>query len=71
MLRKQCGASVARVVYKMLTLAPHAHVPGSAGEYKVEYDPLRVNEYQKQYKEQQVKYMRKRAAKFGYQLVPA
>jgi transposase len=50
--------SIARVVYKML-------------KYKVEYDPLSVNEYQKQYEEQQVKYMRKRAAKFGYQLIPA
>jgi transposase len=50
--------AIARVVYKML-------------KYKVEYDPLSVNEYQKQYEEQQVKYMRKRAAKFGYQLVPA
>jgi len=34
--------AIARVVYKMLTLAPHA----SAGEYKVEYDPLSVNKYQ-------------------------
>jgi hypothetical protein len=51
----------------MLTLAPHA----SAGEYKVEYDPLSVNKYQKKYEEQQMKYMRKRAAKFGYQLVPS
>jgi len=24
-------------------------VPGSPGEYKVEYEPLNVNEYQKQY----------------------
>jgi hypothetical protein len=39
--------------------------------YKVEYDPLSVNEYQKRYEEQQVKYMKKRAAKFGYRLVPA
>jgi transposase len=50
--------AIARVVYKML-------------KYKVEYDPLSVNEYQKQYEEQQVKYMKKRAAKFGYRLVPA
>ena len=50
--------AIARVVYKML-------------KYKVEYDPLSVNEYQKKYEEQQVKYMRKRAAKFGYQLIPA
>lgn len=50
--------AIARVVYKML-------------KYKVEYDPLNVNEYQKQYEEQQVKYMKKRAAKFGYQLIPS
>ncbi len=50
--------AIARVVYKML-------------KYKVEYDPLSVNEYQAKYEEQQVKYMKKRAAKFGYQLVPA
>jgi len=50
--------AIARVVYKMLT-------------DKVEYDPLSVNEYQKRYEEQQVKYMKKRAAKFGYRLVPA
>lgn len=48
---------IARVVYRML-------------KYKVEYDPLSVNEYQKQYEEQQLKYMRKRAAKLGYQLLP-
>lgn len=50
--------AIARVVYRML-------------KYKVEYDPLSVNEYQKQYKEQQVKYMQKKAAKFGFQLIPA
>lgn len=50
--------AIARVVYRML-------------KYKVEYDPLSVNEYQKRYEEQQVKYMKKRAAKLGYQLVPA
>lgn len=50
--------AIARVVYKML-------------KYKVEYDPLSVNEYQKQYEEQQVKYMKKKAAKLGFQLIPA
>lgn len=49
--------AIARVVYRML-------------KYKVEYDPLSVNEYQRQYEEQQVKYMQKRAAKLGYQLTP-
>ena len=50
--------AIARVVYQKL-------------KYKVEYDPLSVNEYQKQYEEQQLKYMKKRAAKLGYELVPA
>jgi transposase len=50
--------AIARVVYKML-------------KYKVEYDPLSVNEYQKQYEAQQVKYMKKKAAKLGYELVPS
>ena len=50
--------AIARMVYKML-------------KYKVEYDPLNVNEYQKQYEAQQVKYMRKKAAKLGFQLIPA
>lgn len=49
--------AIARVVYRML-------------KYKVEYDPLSVNEYQKQYEEQQIRYMKKRAAKLGYDLVP-
>lgn len=47
---------IARVVYRML-------------KYQVEYDPLSVNEYQQRYEEQQIKYMRKRAAKYGYELV--
>lgn len=49
--------AIARVVYKML-------------KYKVEFNPLSANEYQKKYEEQQIKYMKKRAARFGYQLVP-
>ena len=50
--------AIARVVYRMW-------------KYQVEFEPLSVNEYQKQYEEQQIKYMRKKAAKFGFQLVPA
>jgi transposase len=50
--------ALARLVYRML-------------KYQVEYEPLSVNEYQKHYEEQQIKYMRKKAAKFGFQLVPA
>ena len=49
--------AIARVVYRML-------------KYKVEYEPLNVNEYQKHYEEQQIKYLKKRAAKFGFQLLP-
>ena len=48
---------IACVVYRML-------------KYQVEYDPLNLNEYQKRYEEQQLKYMQKKAAKLGYQLVP-
>ena len=49
--------AIARTVYRML-------------KYQIEYDPLSVNEYQKQYEEQQIRYMKKRAAKLGYDLVP-
>ena len=49
--------AIARVIYRML-------------KYQIEYDPLSVNEYQKQYEEQQIKYMKKRAAKLGYELLP-
>ena len=50
--------ALARVVYRML-------------KYKVEYETISVEEYEKQYKAQQLKYMQKRAAKLGYQLLPA
>jgi transposase len=50
--------AIARVVYRML-------------KYKVEYEPLNLNEYQRQYEAQQIKYLKKRAAKFGFQLLPA
>ena len=49
--------AIARVVYRML-------------KYQVEYEPLNVNEYQRQYEAQQIKYIKKRAEKFGFQLVP-
>ena len=49
--------AIARVVYRML-------------KYKVEYETINVNEYEKKYEEQQIKYMKKKAAKFGFQLVP-
>ena len=50
--------AIARVVYRML-------------KYKVEYETISVEEYEKQYKEQQLKYMKRKAAKLGFTLVPA
>ena len=50
--------AIARVVYRML-------------KYQVEYEELSVEEYEKEYKTQQVKYLKKKAEKFGFQLVPA
>ena len=49
--------AIARVVYRML-------------KYKVEYESIDVTEYEKHYAEQQVKYIKKKAAKLGFQLVP-
>ena len=53
----------------------HRSYAGTRGvshlKFQVEYELLSVNEYQKHYKEQQIKYMRKKAAKFGFRLVPA
>ncbi len=49
--------AIARVAYRML-------------KYRVEYEPLKINEYQRQYEAQQIKYLKKRAAKFGFQLLP-
>jgi transposase len=50
--------AIARVVYRML-------------KYQVEYETISVEEYEKKYQTQQLKYMCKKAAKLGYQLVPA
>jgi transposase len=50
--------AIARVVYRML-------------KYQMEYEPISLNEYQKRYEERQIKYTKKKAAKFGFQLVPA
>jgi hypothetical protein len=49
--------AIARVVYRML-------------KNKVEYESIDVTEYEKQYEEQQIKYVTKKAAKLGYQIVP-
>jgi transposase len=48
---------IARVVYQML-------------KYQVDYEPLSVAEYEKRYHDQQIKYLEKRVAKFGFQLTP-
>ena len=50
--------AIARVVYRML-------------KYQVEYETINVEEYEQKYKDAQIKYMKKKAAKFGFQLVPA
>ena len=50
--------AIARVVYRML-------------KYKVEYETISVEEYEQKYKDQQIKYMKKKAEKLGFQLVPA
>jgi transposase len=49
--------AIARVVYRML-------------KYKVEYEKINVEEYEQKYKDQQIKYMKKKAEKLGFQLVP-
>lgn len=49
---------IARVVYRLL-------------KFKVEYEPLNVSDYEKHYKEQQTKYLQKKAAKLGFILTPA
>ena len=50
--------AIARVVYRML-------------KYQVEYEELSVEEYEQEYKNQQVKYLKKKAEKFGFRLMPA
>lgn len=49
---------IARIVYRML-------------KYHVEYEPLSVAEYELRYRAQQIKYLRKKAAKLGFQLAPS
>jgi len=48
---------IARTVYRML-------------KYKVAYEPRSVAEYEQHYREQQLKYLQNKAAKFGFQLIP-
>ena len=40
-------------------------------KYQMEFETISINEYEKKYEEQQVKYFKKKAAKLGFQLVPA
>ncbi|OGO73637.1 MAG: hypothetical protein A3K45_01895 [Chloroflexi bacterium RIFOXYC12_FULL_59_14] len=47
---------IARVVYRML-------------KYQVEYETISVEEYEAKYKEQQIKYLKKKVAKLGFELV--
>jgi transposase len=49
---------IARVYYRML-------------KDKVEYQPLSVEEYETRYRQQQVRYLQKKAARLGFQLTPA
>ena len=39
-------------------------------KYKIEFEEIDVTEYEKKYEEQQIKYVTKKAAKLGFQLVP-
>ncbi len=47
---------IARVYYRMLD--------------KVEYQPLSVEEYEAKYRQQQIKYLQRKAAQLGLQLSP-
>ncbi len=38
---------------------------------KIEYQPLSVEEYEAKYRQQQIKYLQKKAARLGLQLAPA
>lgn len=58
--------AIARVVYRMLK---YKACPEQGR--RVEYETISVEEYEKKYKEQQLKYIRKKAEKLGFQLVPA
>jgi len=40
-------------------------------KYKVEYEKINVEEYEQKYRDAQIKYMKKKAGKLGFQLVPA
>lgn len=57
---------IARVVYRMLK---YKACPEQSR--RVEYETISVEEYEQKYKDQKTKYMKKKAQKFGFQLVPA
>jgi transposase len=46
---------IAKVVYRML-------------KDKIEYEPMSVAQYEQHYREQQLKYLQKKAVKLGFQL---
>jgi transposase len=48
---------IARVVYRMLN-------------GQVAYEPLSLSEYEKRYRDRQIKYLEKKLAKFGFHLTP-
>jgi hypothetical protein len=39
-------------------------------KYEVEFETISVEEYEKKYRDQQIKYMKRKATKLGYQLIP-
>ncbi len=43
----------------------------AVAQHPVEFEEIDVTEYEKQCEEQQIKYVKKKAAKLGFQLVPA
>jgi hypothetical protein len=75
-------SQLARVPWKLTSMA-HLGMPCRQGEKTCSYQQVasidaltrrpneRPNEYQKKYEAQQVKYMKKKAAKLGFQLIPA
>jgi hypothetical protein len=67
--RSQKNACAKRAADSHTACPPEGH-RDDVSLSKGQAHPLSVNEYQKKYEEQQIKYMKKKAAKFGYQLIP-
>jgi len=49
---------IASVVYRML-------------EFKIEYDPMGADEYDKRFREREIKYLERKAVRLGFSLMPA